>query len=150
MTDDARHELMEALAAVPERVRGAVAEAAGKPRPAGEWSLNAVVGHLTQVEGEVWQARFRQMAVEENPYWEGWEPEGIDWEGLYGETPLKALLVEFAAARQESVAYLRSLPDEGWLRQGTHEVWGPVDVARLCREMLAHDEAHIGQIGNMD
>jgi hypothetical protein len=138
--------LVEQLAATPGRARQAAQAAEGRPRPAGEWSVNAVVGHLARVEAVVWQARFQQVAAEDNPLWERWEPDGIDWEGEYGGWPLEGLLADFEAARQASLRYLQGLSEAGWQRQGTHRAFGRLDVAGLCREMLKHDEIHLGQI----
>jgi len=141
-----RQSLIEQLSAAPERVRQATQAAEGRSRPPGEWSVNAVIGHLARVEAVVWQARFRQVAAEDNPRWERWEPDGIDWEGEYGGRPLERLLGDFESARQESLRFLAALSEAGWQRQGTHRTFGRLDVAGLCREMLKHDEIHLGQI----
>jgi hypothetical protein len=141
-----RSRIIDELAAVPARVRQAAGEAEGKLRPPGEWSLNAVVGHLGRVEAVVWQARFQQLAAEDDPHWERWEPDGIDWEGEYGGRPLERLLADFEAARLRTVRYLEELAEGGWARQGTHRSLGRLDVAGLCLEMNKHDEVHIGQI----
>ncbi len=139
-------ELIEQLAAVPGRVRQAAEAAQGRTRPPGEWSINAVVGHLARVEAEVWQPRFRQLALDEHPQWEYWEPDGVDWEGEYGGRPLERLLADFESARQASLRHLEGLSEDGWRRTGTHRRWGEVDVLYLCREMLKHDDVHVGQI----
>jgi hypothetical protein len=143
---DQRAEIIGRLASAPERARQAAAAALGKARPEGEWPVHIVVGHMLHVEGAVWQARFRQMAAEDNPFWEYWEPDGIDWEGLYGSRSVDDVLSGFMAVRQATVDYLQSLSDEGWRRTGTHRRWGVVDVAYLCDQIAQHDEAHIGQI----
>jgi DinB superfamily len=141
-----RRNLMEQLAAVPGRVRQAAEAAQGRARPPEEWSVNAVVGHLARVDAEVWQARFQQVAAGENPTWDSWEPDGVDWEGEYGGRPLERLLADFESTRQASLRHLEGLDEAGWQRTGTHRRWGRVDVAYLCREMLKHDDVHVGQI----
>jgi hypothetical protein len=146
MDEGERKELIAALAAIPARVRQAARATEGKLRPPGEWSLNAVVGHLARVEGEVWQARLRQVAAVDNPHWERWEPDGIDWEGEYGGRPLERLLADFEAARTRTVQYLEELSAAGWARHGTHRTQGRLDVAGLCREVSKHDEIHMGQM----
>ncbi|MBI3761656.1 MAG: DinB family protein [Chloroflexi bacterium] len=150
MDAEERHALLDQLAAMPVRVSREAMMAVGKPRPAGEWSLNAVVGHFLRVEEEVWTPRFRQMAKEENPHWEWWEPDGVDWEGEYGGQRLSELVEKFVAQRMANVEYLRRLPEAGWQRVATHRTFGVLDVAGLCREMLKHDENHIGQIGKIE
>ena len=146
MTTDERRSLIEQLSAVPGRVRQAAQAAQGRIRPPGEWSINAVVGHLGRVEAEVWQARFQQVEANESPTWDSWEPDGVDWEGEYGGRPLDRLLADFESARQASLRHLEGLSDVGWRRVGTHRRWGEVDVLYLCREMLKHDDVHVGQI----
>jgi hypothetical protein len=146
MNVDERHTLLQTLEAVPGRARRAAETSAGQPRPAGEWPAHIVVGHLLRVEAEVWQARFRRLAVEDNPFWEWWEPEQVAWVAEYGQQPLDRLLADFAAVRQDNLTYLRGLPADGWQRQGTHRTFGVLDVADLCREMLKHDENHVRQL----
>jgi hypothetical protein len=143
---DERQLLIDRLAAAPGRVRAAAEAAQRKIVPPGEWPPHVVVGHLAHVEGDVWQARLAQMQAEDNPFWEYWEPDGIDWQGLYGARPLVSLLADFDRARGATVARLEALAEADWERHGTHRRWGEVDVARLCEEILKHDENHIGQI----
>lgn len=144
MTDStARQALLQTLRAMPAQLR--TASATYVPHST-EWSASAVWGHLCRVEEEVWQARLRQMAASDNPQWVWWDPSGFDWEGAFGAQAPAQLAAQFEARRSATLAHLEGLTESGWQRRGTHAVFGVLDVAGLCREIIAHDEEHRAQL----
>lgn len=110
------------------------------------WSPQIVVGHLAYVEQTVWLPRLREMAAVETPSWQWWEPEGVDWNGLYGSRSYDEIADEFELARNQTVAYLGGLSDDGWARRACHAVFGELAVAGVCEEILAHDHEHLAQL----
>src|SRR6185503_11311613 len=72
-----RQARLEAFAGFPQRLEGVARAAAGGPTPSGEWGPSEVVRHLVAVEREVWQARFAQVATEDDPHW-GWAEPGLE------------------------------------------------------------------------
>jgi hypothetical protein len=136
--------LVEAFAAFPDRLAGAVRAAAGRDVPPGEWGPAEVVRHLLAVEGEVWQSRLARVAAEDDPHWPWTEP------GLapgFDDASIETILAVFAAARAATVATVRALDEAGWARFGTHATYGRLDVAGLLERAIDHDEEHLGGFG---
>jgi hypothetical protein len=129
--------LRDALAAVPDRLAGAIPTAA--PAPAGEWTPREVLLHLLAVEDEVWHVRLRQLATELEPHWPWFEP-GL---ASFSADSWDEVLDAFRASRGETVAQLDGLDDAGWAKTGVHERYGRLDVAALMQHALDHDEEHI-------
>jgi len=129
--------LLQRLADSPDRLEAAAVEA-DTPLPDRAWSAGQILGHLIAVEVQVWQTRLRQVAVEENPAWTWTEPGFGD--GLALTT--QELLAEFRASRASTLALVGDLDEAGWLRVGTHAVFGTLDVAMLLREAVRHDDEH--------
>jgi hypothetical protein len=140
MTVDARVDVRQRLAAIPDRLASAARSAIGRPVPPGEWGPSEVVRHLIAVEEVVWLARLRQLAAEERPTWPWVEPE--PWQGSPGAT-IDELLAEFTARRRETLAILDGFEDDGWARTGIHTTWGEVDVVELMIRAIDHDDEHI-------
>jgi hypothetical protein len=138
-------DLLAALSAVPERAAALRPDDRPLTVPPGEWPPHVVIGHLAHVEAQVWQPRLHQMAVEDVPRWPWTEPQDLAWLQRCVPRSWDDVLAEFTAARTATVDYLRALPPEGWQRRGLHAVFGELDVAGLCREILVHDEEHLKQ-----
>src|SRR2546430_11014006 len=110
------------------------------------WTPTIVLGHLAYVEQHVWLPRLHEMAAVDEPVWEWWEPDGVDWDGLYGGRGYDDVADEFELARNATLAYLGALPELGWARRARHSVFGALAVAGLCEEVLAHDHEHLAQL----
>lgn len=141
-----RNALLHDIEDIPAQIRRAAEATRARPAPGGQWSANAILGHMLWTETDIWQYRFRRVAVEDNPRWEWRDQAGVDLEAQFGPQPLEGLLGRFEALRGETVAHLRGLSDAGWARRGTHAVFGEIDVAGLCREMLKHDREHLEEL----
>lgn len=137
---DARDELVERFASFPPLVADAARAAEGRPVPHGEWTANLVVRHLIAVEGEVFRARLASLAAGGEPNWSWVEPGPISG---FDDATLEDILGAFAGLRAGTVALVRMLDDPGWARAGIHATYGRIDVARLLRLAVDHDEEHL-------
>lgn len=135
-----REDLVAALAGFPSLLEVAAHRAAGRSAADGEWSSQEVVRHLIAVERDVHQARLRDLPMTSEPRWSWAEPG--PWPGE-PELGLDGVLRRFAAARDETVAILRSLDDTGWARTGHHSTFGLLDVAGLAETAADHDRDHL-------
>ena len=108
--------MSDALASFPERLASAARAAVGRPVADGEWTPELVVRHLIAVEADVHQARLRDLATTDRPEWSWTEPG--PWTGE-SELGLDGVLERFAAARDETLATLRSLDARAGRGSGT-------------------------------
>jgi len=138
--------LLQSLTESAERViRAAVA---ATPLPAPEWSPQTILGHLADVDEQVWHARVRLMlaahrAGEGIPTFVSWEPDAEGTTLRYSACTVLEAAEMFRAARASLVEELSSLTDAEWLAGARHSVWGVVDVAALLEHSLGHDDEHI-------
>lgn len=145
-SESERSQLIVQLAEMPNQARAAIrAQGILPPRP-GEWSTQAVVGHLWRTERQVWQARLEQMLREDNPYWQWWDPDRFDWEADFGASDLNVLLDAYEFLRAATCDYLRDLSDEQWARRGTHQTYGELDVMGLMQKAVEHDREHLATL----
>ena len=110
------------------------------------WSPAAVVGHLSQVDLEVWLPRLALMvhgrAVARPPSFTWWEPDAAqtrrDFDGVSPDEAGARLL----SSRTSLLLRLRDLSDDDWNATAEHETFGSIDVEGLMLQVLAHDEEH--------
>ena len=131
------------LAAFPEALARAAHAAPQEPPAPGEWTPSEVVRHLIAVEELVWHVRLGQLSTEEHPHWAWVEPG--QWLGAPG-ADLDAVLAAHRAARDRTLAILDSLGADGWLRRGSHDTFGELDVAGLMTVAADHDDEHLASL----
>jgi hypothetical protein len=102
--------------------------------------------HLAIVEEVIWQARLKQMAVQDNPHRVWTEPDVNGAVAQYGELSLPELEEWFGKQRFHTLRHLSGLDEAGWNRVGTHATYGEMDVAGLCARILEHDNEHLEEL----
>jgi hypothetical protein len=131
------------LVAFPARL-AAAARAAPPTAPApGEWTPAEIVRHLIAVEELVWHVRLGQLETEDFPHWVWVEPG--QWLGAPGGD-LDTVLAAHAAIRAATLERLDALGPEGWMRTGTHDTYGMLDVGGLMTVAADHDEEHLASL----
>lgn len=147
--DLSRDELVDALAAMPSRLRevlrGLQAGALTRVLDGGGWSAIEVVRHVRDVV-QVYGMRFKWMILQDDPFLPNYDEDRWVAASPDGPAQLDAVLDELAAYRAETVRLLRALPAEGWSRRGRHEVLGSVELEPYVRHQLAHEEQHLAQL----
>lgn len=127
---------------------GSVIATAGSASPVpGEWTPGTVIGHLADVDHEVWSRRLQHMVHaqrngEPAPHFEWWEPDGVDTTGRYEWLPLSECAVRYLHARVALVNFLRSLSEVDLQARAIHDTYGEVTVASMLERILAHDAEH--------
>jgi hypothetical protein len=139
-----RDDLLDALAAFPDRVAAAARAAATRLSVPGEWTPEQVVRHLVAVETDVHQARLRDLATVAEPRWTWTEPG--PWSGE-PDLDLDGVLERFALLRGATLAIVGALDEAGWARSGRHATFGPLDVAGVLRNAVDHDGEHLRGLG---
>ncbi|MEY4311436.1 MAG: hypothetical protein RLZZ571_206 [Actinomycetota bacterium] len=123
-------------------------EAAKKaPIVEGEWTPAIVLGHISQVDEQVWLTRVQlmvdtQKAGGQEPKFAWWEPDPIATAEKFKDYDLELACAEALQARTKLVTYLNSLDPDQWDANATHATFGSLDVRELIFQTLSHDEEH--------
>jgi FMN phosphatase YigB (HAD superfamily) len=117
-----------------------------KTRPAsGEWALTEIFCHLRDVEREVNLPRFQRALTDKNAFIVGQETDSwAEQRGYINQDGLQAFH-DYAAARLELLALLKSLTPEQWEQKIRHTIFGPTSLRELAVFMLEHDQSHVRQ-----
>jgi hypothetical protein len=115
--------------------------------PTEGWPPVVVLGHVADVDEQVWRARLEQMldaqaVAQEPPSFAWWEPDEAGTRARYGDTRLDDAAARLMAGRIALVTRLRELGEEQWDARASHDVFGELDVRGLLMQALAHDEEH--------
>ncbi len=151
MLDEERRQLLDTLAATPERLQAALKGIPRKLllwRPApGKWSILEIVCHLRDMEREAYLARYQRILAEEDPRLPDVDGDVIALMRDYRSQRVAAVLKDWRAARKESLRLLKGVKGDAWQRVGTHETAGRLSMEDfLRRHAVGNDEAHLGQI----
>jgi hypothetical protein len=119
-------------------------QARWKPDP-GSWSILEVVHHLLDEEREDFRARLDLTLHRPGEAWSGIDPEGWVVERRYNEQNLGDVLNRFLAAREESLAWLRSLSTPDW-EAAYHAPFGQITAGDIFASWVAHDLLHMRQL----
>jgi uncharacterized damage-inducible protein DinB len=148
MTDDERERRLDQLRAAPRRIAAAVAgvsdDRLNLRTPDEPWSVNDVLAHVRSA-ADVRDEFIRRLASEERssiPY-KSARSELAKTD--YFERSFAENLAAYTTKRAELVAFLESLPLDGWTR-GARMRDRPETVASYAGYLADHDAAHCEQI----
>ncbi|MBW7881063.1 MAG: DinB family protein [Caldilineaceae bacterium] len=121
-------------------------EAAANARHEGDgWSARETIAHLADAERA--HRRFIQALVEGRP---PAKVEGFDldaWNAAKvakrAQQSLSEVLADFERERNETLAYLPTLPDDAWELAGDHPALGHVTVEYVARIIGLHERDHL-------
>jgi hypothetical protein len=140
---------VEALAAVPGRVQGALAglqpAALRHDPPGGEWNALRIVGHLIAYARQSHE-NLNRMAWMTDPIIKMTDDEGADEMYAWAMQEPSQLFDWLRESVAESVELLKELPDASWGRPGQHPEAGRRSVRQQVVAMVAHFEEHIEQL----
>jgi streptomycin 6-kinase len=120
-------------------------QARWKPDPQ-SWSILEVVNHLYDEEREDFRVRLDIILHHPDQAWPSIDPEGWVGERLYNQRDLAESLAGFLQERQESLAWLRSLPAPDW-QALCQAPWGdPMAAGDMFAAWVAHDHLHLRQL----
>lgn len=136
--------LMVELVMSIDRMIQSAQSATAKP---GEWSPATVIGHVSQVDEQVWMPRIAQMVQAhkdgaEPPKFSWWEPDAELTAAKFADFTLDAAGAQAMATRTQLLTQIRELTPEQWSAQANHDSFGQIDVSGLIIEILTHDEEH--------
>jgi hypothetical protein len=118
-----------------------------KPAPE-RWSIGEVLAHLVEVE-KLFRERGRRMMEQKDPLIEPYDQDVAYAAGNYSHKDAVDLLRQFCHERDQSVTWLRYLPDSARERGGRHAEIGAVTLGQMISEWAFHDLGHIRQIAEL-
>lgn len=138
------------LAGTPRRLAGIIegltpAQWRHRPR-AGEWCLNEVMTHLNELESRLFLPRLQRIAAEDRPTFEAFDVAAWERERDRQDEPFDRTLATFTRARDETIAFLSSLPPAAVDRLGFSGAFGPVTLAQYATHAADHDLDHLQQM----
>lgn len=124
----------------------ATANAAPEPEE-GEWPKQVVLGHLIDVDIEVWMTRIDLMVNaqkndENSPQFAWWEPDPILTREKYGSFTFEMVQSVLIATRDRLITKYETLSAQEKRATAKHETFGELDIDGLMREVLIHDAEH--------
>jgi hypothetical protein len=113
----------------------------------GEWPAQVVLGHVSQVDEQVWIPRIALMCQAqtdgaEPPSFPWWEPDANVTFDRFNEMSLEQASAAAMSARTQLLSAIKELTPEQWSARAQHEAFGEIDIAGLIIQILTHDEEH--------
>ena len=121
------------------------AQLAVAPSP-GEWSALETLTHLRDVIVHVYGLRVRRLFYEDAPLFADFDEEAYRPASLARGESVEYLLDTFVGEQEQLARLLEAVPDEEWVREGTHPRYGVMSIEFLARRMGEHAEEHAAQI----
>lgn len=112
-----------------------------------EWPKQVVLGHLVDVDIEVWMARIDLMVSchEKSlplPEFAWWEPDPDGTVLKYQNRQLDEIATLLLDTREQLIAKFLTLSDDQKSAKAKHATFGTIDINLLLQETLVHDEEH--------
>jgi len=113
----------------------------------GEWPAQVVLGHVSQVDEQVWMPRIAKMctafaAGDEPPSFDWWEPDATATYDRFKDMSLSESAALAMSVRTQLLSVIKELTPELWTATAEHEAFGHIDIAGLIIQILTHDEEH--------
>ena len=111
------------------------------------WAPAITVGHIFDVDTQVWMARFELMVNAQRtgqapPALAWWEPDGEKTAATYAEYSLDESLVLLHKSRESMAVFLNSLTEAERNAPAIHKTFGTITIETMLQVILNHDEEH--------
>lgn len=112
------------------------------------WSPAMILGHVSDVDEQVWHARIRLMvdALHKGlpmPSLMWWEPDAQATELKYRDYSLERAIARLYSSRSAIIETLSNLSEGDWGASALHDTFGTLTVTLLPEKILLHDEEHL-------
>jgi len=139
---DAVSQLVSQRDAVGRRLSAVNATAAGHRYAPGKWSVREVVGHLCDGE-RIFAYRLLRIGRGDETPLPGFDENTYVPAGSFERRELNALIKEWMATRDATIALVRGLPDAAWTRRGVAN-GKTLTAPAIAYIILGHVEHHLG------
>jgi hypothetical protein len=111
------------------------------------WAPAITIGHISDVDTEVWMARFvlmvnAQRTGQEPPALAWWEPDGEKTATTYADYSLEESLALLHNSRDSMAVFLKSLTEDERNAPAIHKTFGTITIETMLQVILNHDEEH--------
>ncbi|CAB4924042.1 MAG: hypothetical protein F2830_04635 [Actinobacteria bacterium] len=112
-----------------------------------DWSPAIILGHLVDVDKQVWMVRFELMRSAMHsgatiPQLVWWEPDGVETALKYANSTLAEVKASFLSSREHMLSYLSLLSASEILAPALHQVFGEITIESMLQIILNHDREH--------
>ncbi|MBT5873150.1 MAG: DinB family protein [Candidatus Latescibacteria bacterium] len=139
-------QMLQNMTTIKSLIAGISREQAFWKPAASSWSLVEVINHLADEEVEDFRTRLDLTLHSPNNEWPPIAPEQWVRDRGYNSRDSWESLQRFCRAREESVAWLKALPDPDWETATRIPGRDPMVAGALLLCWLAHDWLHIRQL----
>lgn len=111
------------------------------------WAPAITIGHISDVDTEVWMARFELMVNAQRtgqapPALAWWEPDGEKTAATYAGYSLDESLALLHKSRDSMAVFLKSLTETERNAPANHKTFGTITIETMLQVILNHDEEH--------
>ena len=111
------------------------------------WGPGIILGHILDVDNEVWMPRFEMMRIAMNskaatPQLSWWEPDAVETEKKYEAISLDTAKSNLLVSRNSMKDYLMGLSVNERSATAEHKTFGAITIETLLQIILDHDQEH--------
>lgn len=112
------------------------------------WTPTTILGHISDVDEQVWHARIHLMVDMFHkglpmPSLMWWEPDAQATALKYRDYSLEKAIARLYSSRAAIIETLSKLSNEEWQAPALHDTFGTLTVTLLPEKILLHDEEHL-------
>jgi hypothetical protein len=112
------------------------------------WTPATILGHVSDVDEQVWHARIHLMVDafhkgQPKPLLMWWEPDAQATELKYRDFSIEKAIARLYQSRAAIIETLSTLSEEEWQASALHDTFGTLTVSLLPEKILLHDEEHL-------
>jgi hypothetical protein len=116
-----------------------------------EWTPAIILGHIVDVDKEVWMARFElmrqaQLSGAPAPRFQWWEPDAVITAEKYSAQSFQEARTKLLASRESMVTYLKNLSVHERSAPAQHRTFGLITIESMLQVILDHDKEHQASI----
>ena len=126
-----------------------VAEKSGRSNEfdGSEWTPAIILGHIVDVDKEVWMARFELMRQAQSsgapiPQLQWWEPDPVTTAEKYSKQSFEQARTNLISSREKMIAYLKGLSATERDAAAEHRRFGLITIESMLQVILDHDKEH--------
>jgi hypothetical protein len=138
----------DALTQLMDSVSRLAATASESSRSDEGWTPATILGHVSDVDEQVWHARIHLMVDAFHkglplPLLMWWEPDAQVTELKYRDVSIEKAMARLFQSRTAIIETLSALSEEEWHASAVHDTFGTITVSLLPEKILLHDEEHL-------